>query len=623
MDKTPAKQKNLVPLVMSAIGIVYGDIGTSPLYTVKECFSDPTLLITEQSVLGILSLIFWSITFIVSIKYIFFILRADNNGEGGILALTALVLNKRMGKYYRTIVVLGIIGASLFYGDAVLTPAISVLSAVEGISIYSPNLTPYVLPITIVILCALFMIQSQGTSNIGKLFGPAMIVWFVVIGGLGLAQIIHNPVVLKAFNPWYGIHYLTTHGLQGLGSLGAVVLAITGAEALYADMGHFGKSAIRRAWFMLVFPCLALNYAGQAALILMHNEASLNPFYFLVPNAWVFPLMILSTVATIIASQAVISGLFSITWQAVQLGYLPRMQVIHTSAEAIGQVYVPTINKIIMVLTIGLVVLFKSSTNLASAYGFAVTGIMVITTILTTLIALRDWKWSVPTTSLLFGSFLLVDTFFCTVNSPKVIMGGWMPLLIAAGAYLLMTTWRKGRKILEENIIHAGKTVRGFKKMLADVHPIRIPGIAVYLNSTPENVPNSFRINFRHNKVMHEKVVFLSVITTHEPRVRRAKKLEIIDLGHNVYEVIYSIGFKEIPNVMQIFERCDQNGLCLDLLETSFFMSRGIPVLTAHPRMNLWRVKLFIFLAKNAMNATEYYKVPYARVIELGVRIKI
>lgn len=624
MDKTPHKQtKRLAPLVMSAIGIVYGDIGTSPLYTVKECFSGPGFPITETSVLGILSLILWSITFIVSIKYVFFILRADNNGEGGILALTALVIKKRIGKYYRPVVILGIIGASLFYGDAVLTPAISVLSAVEGISIYSPHFTPYVVPLAVLILFALFMIQSQGTSIIGKCFGPAMIIWFVVIGALGLVQIIHNPVVLKALNPWYGVQFLSTHGVVGLGSLGAVVLAITGAEALYADMGHFGKEAIRRAWFILVFPSLALNYAGQAALILLNNEASQNPFYYLVPTAWVFPLMILATIATIIASQAVISGLFSITWQAVQLGYLPRMQVIHTSAEAIGQVYVPTINKIIMVLTIGLVLLFKSSTNLASAYGFAVTGIMVITTVLTAVIALRDWKWPVPRTSLLFGSFLLVDSLFCVVNSPKVIMGGWMPLLIAAAAFLIITTWRRGRKILEDNIIHAGKTIQGFKKMLADIHPLRIPGVAVYLNSTPENIPNSFRINFRHNKVMHEKVIFLSVMTTHEPRVRKAEKLKIIDLGHNVYEVIYSIGFKEIPNIMQIFDRCDQNGLCLDLNDTSFFMSRGIPFSTLHPRMNLWRAKLFIFLAKNAMHATEYYKVPYARVVELGVRIKI
>ncbi|WP_032113670.1 potassium transporter Kup [Candidatus Paracaedibacter symbiosus] len=624
MDKTQQKQtKQLKHLIIGAIGIVYGDIGTSPLYTVKECFSNTGFPLTEASVLGILSLILWSITLIVSIKYVFFILQADNNGEGGILALTALVLKRRFDKYYRTVLIFGIVGAALFYGDAVLTPAISVLSAVEGISIYSTAFSPYVIPLTVVILLGLFLIQSHGTANLGKFFGPAMIIWFFVIAILGLIQIIHNPIVLKAINPWYGINFLTTHGLVGVGSLGAVVLAITGAEALYADMGHFGRISIQRAWFYLVFPSLALNYMGQAALILTNNEAIQNPFYFLVPTVWVFPLMILSTIATIIASQAVISGLFSISWQAIQLGYLPRMQVIHTSGEHIGQVYVPMVNKIIMVLTIGLVLVFKSSNNLASAYGFAVTGIMVITTILTTIIALRAWEWSVFKTTSLFGVFLLVDLLFCAVNSTKIVEGGWMPLLIAVAAFYIMTTWIKGRNILADNIIHAGKTIRGFKKLLSDIHPLRIPGVAVYMNSTPENIPNSFSINYRHNKVMHEKVIFLSVITRNEPRVKKAEKIKIIELGFNVYEVIYSIGFKEVPNITQIFERCDENGLCLDLCETSFFMSRGIPVSTIHPRMSLWRAKLFIFLAKNAMHATEYYKIPYARVIELGVRIKI
>ncbi len=625
MDKTLQQQNKCLPhVVLSAIGIVYGDIGTSPLYTVKECFSGSTFPITENSVLGILSLILWSITFVVSIKYVFFILRADNSGEGGILALTALALKKRLNNQYsRIIMILGMIGAALFYGDAVLTPAISVLSAVEGISIYSPTLTPFVIPITALILLTLFMIQSQGTNSIGSFFGPTMVVWFIVIGVLGLIQIIHNPVVLKALNPWYGLQFLFSHGTIGLASLGAVVLAITGAEALYADMGHFGKESIRRAWFVLVFPSLALNYAGQAALILMHPEASHNPFYFLVPNAGVFPLMILSTMATIIASQAVISGLFSITWQAVQLGYLPRMQVIHTSSESIGQVYVPTINKIIMVLTIAVVLIFKNSTGLASAYGFAVTGIMVITTILTAIIVLRYWQWSILNATLLFGAFLIVDILFFSINSTKILGGGWMPLLIAAGAFLVMITWQQGRKILLDNVIHTGKTTRCFKKNLENIHPIRVPGIGVYLNSTPGTIPSSYNINFKHNKVMHEKVIFLSVETTHEPRVRKAERIQITDLGYHVYEVIYTIGFKEIPNITQIFERCDENGLCMDLTQTSFFTTRGIPVFNVHPKMNLLRVKLFIFLSKNAMHATEYYKVPYAQVVELGVRIKI
>lgn len=624
MNKIQQKEsKHLFHLMIGAIGIVYGDIGTSPLYTVKECFSETGFSVSEGTVLGILSLILWSIILIVSVKYVFFILRADNNGEGGILALTALVLRQRFHKHYRIILTLGIIGAALFYGDAVLTPAISVLSAVEGISIYSTAFSHYVIPFTVAILLALFFIQSRGTAILGKLFGPAMIVWFLVIGVLGLIQVIQHPIVLKAFNPWYGIHFLTSHGMVGVGSLGAVVLALTGAEALYADIGHFGRVSIQRAWFVFVFPCLALNYMGQAALILTCPESVQNPFYFLVPTMWIFPLTILSTIATIIASQAVISGLFSISWQAIQLGYLPRMQVIHTSAEHIGQVYVPTVNKIIMVLTIGLVLIFKSSGNLAAAYGFAVTGIMVITTILTTIIAWRQWKWSVLKIASIFGSFLIVDGLFFAVNSTKLMAGGWMPLFIAVAAFYVMTTWIKGRRILYEHIVHAGKTIRGFKKFLNANNLLRVPGIAVYMNSTPENIPTSFTINFRHNKVLHEKVIFLSVVTQNEPRVKKGEKVKIIDLGFNVYEVTYYVGFKEIPNISQVFERCDEKGLCLDMCETSFFMSRGIPVSSIHPVMTYWRAKLFIFLAKNAMHATEYYRIPYTRVVDLGVRIKI
>lgn len=624
MDKAQQKQnRNLTHLIIGAIGIVYGDIGTSPLYTVKECFAETGFLVTEYSVLGILSLILWSITFIVSIKYVLFILRADNNGEGGILALTALALEKRFEKYHKLILMAGVVGAALFYGDAVLTPSISVLSAVEGIAIYSTALSHYVIPFTVIILLALFFIQSRGTAMLGKWFGPMMIIWFIVIGLLGLVQVIKNPIILKALNPWYALHFLRMHGIEGLGSLGAVVLAITGAEALYADMGHFGRSSIQKAWFMLVFPSLALNYMGQSALILTNGEAIQNPFYFLVPPIGVLPLMILSTIATIIASQAVISGLFSVTWQAIQLGYLPRMRVIHTSTEHIGQVYVPTMNKIIMVLTIGVVLIFKSSGNLASAYGFAVTGIMVITTILTIIIALRHWQWSFSKAAFVLGAILFVDGVFFLVNSTKLFVGGWMPLLIAMAAFYTMTTWIKGRHILYERVIHAGKTIRGFRKFLNNNALIRVPGVAIYMNSTPENIPNSFSINFRHNKVLHEKVVFLSVVTKNQPRVKKSEKIEIIDLGANVYEVIYYVGFKEIPNIASAFDCCDENGLGVDLSEASFFMSHGIPVSNIRPVMAYWRARFFIFLARNAMIATEYYKIPYMQAVDLGVRVKI
>lgn len=466
MEKNHHKNKHLTHLIIGAIGIVYGDIGTSPLYTVKECFNDTNLHVNESSIFSILSLILWSITLVVSVKYIFSIIKADNNGEGGILSLTSLILKKKIQDQFRFIFIIGLIGAALFYGDAVLTPAISVLSAVEGMSVYSPTLEQWIIPVTVGTLSALFMIQSKGSTKIGRFFGPAMTIWFIIIAVLGFFQVCQTPRIIYAINPWYGIEFLSTNGLSALGSLSSVVLAITGAEALYADMGHFGRNPIKKAWFFLVFPSLALNYMGQAALIMNNADAVQHPFYFLVPTLCFFPLMIISTVATIIASQAVISGLFSFSWQAIQLGYLPRMRVIHTSAEHIGQVYVPTINKIIMILTIALVLIFKSSDNLASAYGFAVTGIMVITTLLITIIAMQYWEWSMIKIAALFSVFLFVDSIFFSVNTTKIFDDGILPLLIAVGVFIVMYTGTRGRKILSDNILNSGKTIRNFQKKI-------------------------------------------------------------------------------------------------------------------------------------------------------------
>lgn len=615
--------KGLLHLIVGSVGVVYGDIGTSPLYTLKECVTESHFPINEATVLGILSLIFWAITLVVALKYVLLILRADNNGEGGILALLALALRQKESQLYQLLFGLGIIGAALFYGDAIITPAISVLSAVEGLTVVSPEYQSFVIPISIAILIGLFWGQHVGTTRIGAFFGPAMLIWFGVIGVLGFIQVVKTPTILKAVNPMCAIYLFYEYGPKTLLILSSVVLAITGAEALYADMGHFGRTTIQRAWFIIVFPSLALNYLGQGALLLQDLSASENPFYYLVPIWGVYPLTLLSTVATIIASQAVISGIFSISWQAIQLGYLPRMRVVHTSAEHIGQVYVPVMNRALLVLTILLVLTFKTSSNLASAYGFAVTGIMVITSLLTVFLAVNYWRWNIFIIIIIFGIFISIDMLLFSMNTIKIFDGAWLPILIGFCLFTVMTTWTQGRRILLEQIRRNGRSIKAFIKTIKENPPVRIPGVAVYMSSTPEHLPNALVMNFRHNKILHEKVVFLSLITLDVPFVPRAEKIEIVDLGYNIYKVVGYYGFKEFPSASYILEKCDERGLVLDLTQTSFFMSRGIPISSTQPYLKGWREQLFIILAKNALSAADFFTIPHHRVMEIGIRVKV
>ncbi len=616
-------QENMKTMLIGAVGVVFGDIGTSPLYTIKNCLSESHYPMDHVLVMGILSLIFWAITIVVTLKYVCVVLQADNNGEGGVLSLLSLNLRSASHKTKGILFGLGVVGAALFYGDAVITPAISVLSAVEGLTVVSDVLTPYILLIAILILVFLFFLQENGTEKIGNMFGPTMLCWFVLLAVLGVIQIIKLPSILLALNPLYAYHFFMDHGFHSMAILGSVVLAITGAEALYTDLGHFGKEVIRRSWLWIVFPALILNYFGQGALLIHNPEAASNPFFFLVPSWATLPLVCVATLATIIASQAVISGIFSMTWQAIQLGYLPRMLVNHTSRQTIGQVFVPTMNWSLLLCAIILVLTFKSSTNLASAYGMAVTGIMVITTILTGYLARNTWGWSWGRMAAIFGVLGFIDLSFFSVNLLKFADGGWIPFTIGIVLWIVMTTWTQGKAILNNQIYDSSKTLLNFVDRIRDDPPLRVPGIAVYMSSSPDNEPTSLTINFRHNKILHEKVILLSILTMDVPRVPKNAKISIADFGMNIYQVIVHIGYMEKPNITSIFEQCDELGLCLDVQETSFFTSRGIPISSTTAHMSVWREKLFIWLAKNAINATEFYKIPYKRVVELGVRLKL
>ncbi len=616
-------QENMKTMLIGAVGVVFGDIGTSPLYTIKNCLSESHYPMDHVLVMGILSLIFWAITIVVTLKYVCVVLQADNNGEGGVLSLLSLNLRSASHKTKGILFGLGVVGAALFYGDAVITPAISVLSAVEGLTVVSDVLTPYILLIAILILVFLFFLQENGTEKIGNMFGPTMLCWFVLLAVLGVIQIIKLPSILLALNPLYAYHFFMDHGFHSMAILGSVVLAITGAEALYTDLGHFGKEVIRRSWLWIVFPALILNYFGQGALLIHNPEAASNPFFFLVPSWATLPLVCVATLATIIASQAVISGIFSMTWQAIQLGYLPRMLVNHTSRQTIGQVFVPTMNWSLLLCAIILVLTFKSSTNLASAYGMAVTGIMVITTILTGYLARNTWGWSWGRMAAIFGVLGFIDLSFFSVNLLKFADGGWIPFTIGIVLWIVMTTWTQGKAILNNQIYDSGKTLLNFVDRIRDDPPLRVPGIAVYMSSSPDNEPTSLTINFRHNKILHEKIILLSILTMDVPRVPKNAKISIADFGMNIYQVIVHIGYMEKPNITSIFEQCDELGLCLDVQETSFFTSRGIPISSTTAHMSVWREKLFIWLAKNAINATEFYKIPYKRVVELGVRLKL
>jgi KUP system potassium uptake protein len=611
-------------LTLAALGIVYGDIGTSPLYTIKEAFGEAGgLHPSAPAVLGVLSLVFWSLTLIVSVKYVVLILRADNRGEGGVLALGTLAA-RAVGHSPRLrplVLGLSLGGLALFYGDGLITPAISVLSAIEGLGTATPALEPYVVPLAALVLLALFLVQSRGTARVGALFGPVMLAWFATLGLLGLAQIVRYPDVLRALDPRYAVDLFQLAGLRAFVALGAIVLAVTGAEALYADMGHFGRRPIRLAWFGLVLPGLVLNYFGQGALVLHAPAALEHPFYHLAPGWALFPLIGLATLATVIASQAVISGVFSLTRQAIQLGYLSRMTVCHTSATEAGQIYIPRVNWLLMAGVIALVLGFGSSGNLAAAYGISVTGAMAIDAVLAGIVAAWLWGWG-PLALLVFGAFLLLDLAYFAANALKIPSGGWLPLVIAAGFAYTVITWRRGRRVVRDRLYGHGLTVGSFIDRL-DPHLIRVPGTAVFMTGNAEVVPMALLHNVRHNQVLHQKIVLMTVGTRDIPYVPEDRRLEVEKLGKGFYRVAVSYGFMDSPDIPRALERCRAHALPSDPLTTSFFLTRESLIPSPRPELNRVEERLFVFLAASNLSATAYFGLPPDQVVELGIQLEI
>jgi KUP system potassium uptake protein len=625
-DDDERERRRLLQLSIAALGVVFGDIGTSPLYALREGFYGPHAIApTPENVLGVLSLIFWALVLVVSVKYLVFILRADNRGEGGILSLMALLLPGRRaaGPRLRAVVSLGLFGAALLYGDGMITPAISVLSAVEGLEVATPLFAPYVIPLTAAILVGLFAFQARGTARIGAVFGPITLLWFVVLAALGIGGLARSPGVLAAVNPLHGITFFAHNGWHGFLVLGAVVLVITGGEALYADMGHFGRRPIRRTWFSIVLPALLLNYFGQGALVLSDPETAHNPFYRLAPAWALYPLVALATVATVIASQAVISGAFSLTRQAIQLGYSPRLVIEHTSSEEIGQIYVPQVNWALMLATIWLVVTFRSSSNLAAAYGVAVTSTMVITTILFSLVARKRWNWGFERILPLAAFFLAIDLAFLGATLVKIAQGGWFPLAVAAGVYLLMTTWKRGRELLGERLRAASPPL---DRILADIkagRALRVPGTAVFLTGNPQTTPFALMQNLKHNKVIHEQVVLLTIVTEEVPHVAPAERLEVDALGQGFHRLTAWYGFMEEPNIPRLLERAREHGLVCDPEEVTYVLGRETLLATERPGMAIWREKLFSFLSRNQQRAAAFFQIPPDRAIEVGALIEI
>ncbi len=610
-------------LVVGALGVVYGDIGTSPIYTLRECLKAAGGTVQPEVVLGLLSLIFWSVMIVVTLKYVLFVMRADNDGEGGIMALLGLAAHTETDQRRRTaLLMVGIAGAALFYGDGMITPAISVLSAIEGLQVATPGLAPYVVPITVAVLIGFFVVQSRGSERIGAYFGPVMTVWFAVLAVGGLMHIVRDPGVLAAVNPLYALSFLSGHGWTGFLALGSVFLAMTGAEALYADMGHFGRGPIRLDWFAFVLPALMLNYFGQGALVLAHPEALDNPFYRMFPDWTLYPLVLLATAATVIASQAVISGAFSLSQQAMQLSLLPRLDVRQTSDTAIGQVYVPQINWLLMVCVIGLVLAFRSSDNLAAAYGIAVAGTMVITTGLLALVARRVWRWSVPVTVAVMGSLLVVDLAFFAANAVKIPQGGWFPLLIGAVVFTLMSTWRRGRQIVLERTSEDNPPLAQFIAQLDPERMPRVDGTAVYLAARREAAPYSLMDNLKHNKVLHNRIVLLTVVTERVPSVPEAERMTVEPLDKGFVQMTLRFGFAEAPAVPAALE-AHQAEFPVNIAETSFFLGRETPVGTVRPELPVWREKLYAFLGRNAVSASDYFQIPPKRVIELGTQVEL
>ncbi|MBQ5938857.1 MULTISPECIES: potassium transporter Kup [unclassified Massilia] len=620
------KKSSLAALTLAAVGIVYGDIGTSPLYTLRAIFDqEHGLPLNTPNILGIVSLIFWSLTIIVSLKYVTLVLRADNRGEGGIMALMALATNSvtRHSAWHFPLLVIGVLGATMFYGDSVITPAISVLGAIEGLEVAAPGMSHYVVPIAVVVLLVLYSVQRHGTAGIGRFFGPIMLVWFIALAVMGVINIIEAPVILRALNPWEALRFMLENKLLAFVALGAVVLAITGAEALYADMGHFGKKPIRMAWFMIAFPALALNYLGQGGLLIMQPDAVDNPFFHQLGSWSVIPLVILSTMAAVIASQATISGTYSMTKQAIALGLLPRMRILHTSESEIGQIYIPAVNWLQLCVVLIAVIGFGSSDELAGAYGIAVTATMMATTILTFFVTRYRWRLPLAVCLGATGFFFAIDIMLFSSTTLKLFHGGWFPLLLGTVLLTLMLTWKRGRELVFENLEKHAIPLDAFMESLFVAPPVRVPGTALFLRGESDGVPHALLHNLVHNKVLHERVVFLTVHIREEPWVPPQEQVKIVELGHNCYQLNVQYGFKDEPDIPGILRQCADLGLGFEMMETSFFIARQTVISTPGRGMAPWREHLYVMMSRNARAAADYYQIPPNRVIELGTQIEI
>ncbi len=623
-DDSSGGSKHLRALMIGAIGVVYGDIGTSPLYALKSCFLIGDLPVVPLNILGLISLFLWSLFCVVTLKYVNLVMPVDHGGEGGILALSARCISLRIKRLRGLPLILGLVGMALFFGDCIITPAISVLSAVEGVKLISPHLSAYIMPLSIVVIILLFSIQRRGSGHIGQYFGIIMILWFLTIAILGLLAIMKTPLILKAFNPYYAFHFLFTHGRVGLLTMGGVILVFTGAEALYADMGHFGMRAIRLCWNYFIFPALVLNYLGQGALLLSQPEAITNPFYLLMPPSYISPLVILSTLATIIASQAVISGIFSLGWQAIMLNYLPRMRVIHTSSKQIGQVYLPAINGILCTLTIAAILLFKTSDNLAAAYGLSVSGIMIITSFLIFIHAMYALKWSQCKLLLAFIPLFLLDSLFLITSFAKLLDGAWCTILVTLIVFYLLHIWIKGNHTLDQQKNNLTIHAQTFFKTHAERYVSRIPGTAIFFSRIPQTIPRSLLIHVQHNKFLHEKVLLISIITENVPKVPTVKRLVFEELHDGVYQLTARFGFKEIPDVHKIIKWASYDkGLITHGAEVCFFISSSILVVMKHSPKKAIEAHIFKALSALSQNATEFYRIPHNKVIELGMHYKV
>jgi KUP system potassium uptake protein len=625
------RRSALLPLTVTALGVVYGDIGTSPLYAMRECFfGSHAVPPTYENVLGVLSLIIYALLLVVSIKYVVIVLRADNQGEGGILALTALIPGRgaggvggqRLAIGRPILIALGIFGTALLYGDGMITPAISVLGAIEGLEVVTPLFSPYVVPVTVTILVALFLIQRYGTHRVGGLFGPVVILWFVTIAVLGVVWIGRAPAVLGALDPRHALTFFGANGFAGFAVLGAVFLVVTGGEALYADMGHFGRRPIRIAWFALVLPALVLNYLGQGALLLINPQAD-QPFFMLAPSWALLPLVAIATAAAVIASQALISGSFSITRQAIQLGLAPRLDVEHTSERAMGQIYVPQVNWGLMVATVAIVIGFGSSSNVAAAYGIAVTLTMIITVLLLYVVATERWRWPKPLAIAMLAVFLTIDVAFFGANALKILDGGWVTIVVAFALFTLMTTWKTGRRLVAERLTARATPLEDFVAVIGSTPPQRVPGSAVFMTAQPQGTPPALAHNVRYNKVLHEHVIILTVRTTSTPHVPHDSRVEVEPLGYGLYNVRVQYGFMEDPDVPLALAQARALGAEIDFEDLTYFLGRETIIPTRRRGMALWREKLFVVMTRNAARATAFFRLPTERVVELGVQVEV